>query len=176
MPDYKEEPPQPESVESLISTHPFLEGMSPPHLRLISDCAVRVHFRANDFVFREGAPANLFYLLRAGKVALESQTAGCTRKTIQILGPGDILGWSWLFQPCVWHFDAHVLEPTDAVFIYGTPLRQQCESDHDLGYELMKRLARVMVTRLQATRWQLLHTPAKVLEADKGRSAAALSS
>ncbi len=120
---------------------------------------MRVHFAENDFIFREGAPANRFYLLRTGKVALESQAANQTRALIQILGPGDILGWSWIFEPYYWHFDARALEATDAVFLYATPLREECESDHDLGYELMKRLAGVMVSRLQATRWKLLRIP-----------------
>jgi CRP-like cAMP-binding protein len=75
---------------------------------------------------------------------------------IQTVGPGDVLGWSWLFPPYFWHFNARVLQPTVAIFFYATPLREECESDHELGYELFKRMAEVMLTRLQATRRQLL--------------------
>ena len=67
-----------------------------------------------------------------------------------------MLGWSWLFPPYYWHFDARAVELTEAVFLHGAPLREECEADHDLGYELVKRMAEVMLKRLQATRRQLL--------------------
>jgi len=149
----------PQYLEKIISTHPFLAGMSPHQLRLIADCAMSVHFIANELIFREGDPANRFYLIQSGRVVLESQVLGKPKALVQTLGPGDILGWSWLFPPYFWHFDARALEPIDAVFIYGTPLREECESDHELGYELMKRLAAVMMKRLQAARWKLLGLP-----------------
>src|SRR5213592_3897674 len=47
-------------------------------------------------------------------------------------------------------------EPTTAIFFYGTRLREACEQDHDLGYELMKRMTQLVIQRLQATRKQLL--------------------
>jgi CRP-like cAMP-binding protein len=145
-----------ESLETLIGTHPFLEGMNPHQHRILASCAMRAHFDAGETVFRAGDPANRFYLILRGRVALESQGKGRSMVSIKTIGAGDVLGWSWLFPPYVWHFDATALEPTEAVFIYGTPLREECESDHELGYELMKRLAEVMLARLQATRWQLL--------------------
>ena len=77
---------------------------------------------------------------------------------VQVIGPGDVLGWSWLFPPYYWHFDARALVPTTAIFFYGTRLREQCEADHDLGYELMKRVTAVVIRRLQATREQSLST------------------
>jgi CRP-like cAMP-binding protein len=79
--------------------------------------------------------------------------------TIQILGAGDVWGWSWLFPPYYRQFGARAVEPTDAIFIYGTPLREECESDQELGYELMKRVSAVMLQRLQATRRQLVGIP-----------------
>ena len=79
---------------------------------------------------------------------------------IQTLGAGDVLGWSWLFPPYYWNFDARATEQTQAVFFYGTRLREKCEDDSQLGYEMMKRMSAVMLQRLQATRKQLLETTA----------------
>lgn len=114
------------------------------------------HFNAGEIVFREGDPANRFYLIESGKIALESvvQDKGMTQ--IEVVEAGQALGWSWLFPPYSWHFTARALEPTDAIFLYATPLREECEYDHELGYELVKRMAQVMLERLQATRRQLL--------------------
>lgn len=146
-----------EVLDTILAGHPFLEGLSPYQIRLISDCAMLIQFAPGELIFREGDPANRFYLIHTGKVALESPGAGGVRKVIQILGPGEVLGWSWLFPPYFWHLDARALEPVGSVFFYGTPLREECESDHDLGYELMKRMAQSVIARLQATRRQLLN-------------------
>jgi CRP-like cAMP-binding protein len=144
-----------ESFEDLIRKHPFLDGMSPHQYRLLADCAMPAEFRADEFIFREGEPANRFYLIESGKVALESRAdTGVIR--IQMIEAGDVLGWSWLFPPYFWHFDARAIEPTEAIFFYAAPLRDECEIDHEFGYELTSRMARVAVRRLQATRWKLL--------------------
>lgn len=113
------------------------------------------NFGAGEFIFREGDPANRFYLIHSGTVALESRTNDGPR-VVQTIGPGDVLGWSWLFPPYFWHFDARAVEPVEAVFFYATPLRAECEADHELGYELLSRMAQIVITRLQATRRQLL--------------------
>ena len=155
-PETKNESSDPEPVAKIIAKHPFLAGMSPHQLNLISDYAMPAHFTTNELIFREGDPANRFYLIESGSVAIESEVMARPKALIQTLGAGEVLGWSWLFPPYFWHFDARALEPVEAVFLYGTPLREECESDHELGYELMKRLAEVMVKRLQSTRWKLL--------------------
>ena len=148
-----------QSTESIVSTHPFLKGMNEHQLRILSDCAMQAHFNANEVIFGEGEPADRFYLIQNGTVALEAYVKDKGNTLIEKIGPGDVLGWSWLFPPYFWHFTARALEPTDALFIYARPLRQECESDHDLGYELMKRISEVIMRRLQATRKKALGLP-----------------
>jgi CRP-like cAMP-binding protein len=148
-----------ESIESLIRKHPFFKDLSPHQYRLLSDSAMRTQFRAGEVIFEPGDPANRFYLIQRGKVAVEAWLRERGTITIQTLFGGDVLGWSWLFPPYYWQFSARALEDTDAIFIYGTPLREECESDHELGYELMKRVSAVMLERLQATRRQLVGIP-----------------
>src|SRR5579872_1864620 len=123
----------PLSVDAAISGHPFLAGLGPHHLRLLSDCAMPARFTTAELIFKEGDPANRFYLIQKGKIALECYTKEKGQALIQIIGNGDVLGWSWLFPPYCWHFNARALEPTEAIFIYANPLREECESDHELG-------------------------------------------
>ena len=78
---------------------------------------------------------------KGGIVSLEAEAADRRTLPIQTLGPGEDLGWSWLFPPYLMHFAARALEPTRVILFYGTRLRQQCEEDHDFGYEIMKRVA-----------------------------------
>jgi len=142
-------------LEAQVAAHPFLCGMSEHHVRLLADCAMRSHFGAGDVIFREGEGANRFYLIERGKVALESSTLGESVR-IDEIHDGDLLGWSWLFPPYAWHFTARALEDTTAIFFYGTVLREYCEKDTALGFELFKRMSAVMLRRLQAARQKLL--------------------
>lgn len=143
-------------AEIAIAEHPFLKGFTSRNLQILADSAMHVEFETGQIIFQEGDLANRFYLIESGKVALETPEKDEEPKLIQTIGAGDVLGWSWLFPPYYWHFDARAAEPTKAIFFYGTRLREQCEQDHDLGYELMKRMSEVVIKRLQATRKMLL--------------------
>ncbi len=144
-----------ENFDADIAEQPFLLGLSEHHVRLLADCAVRVTFESEQVLFREGETANRFYLIERGEVVLESTTAGGQAIVIDTIGNGDLLGWSWLFAPYVWRFTARATKPTIAMFFYGTVLREYCETDHTLGYELLKRMSEVMTRRLQSARVKL---------------------
>ena len=117
---------------------------------------MQTQWTAGQLIFSEGDQANRFYLIQHGKVLLQIPGVNNIDVPIQSIGDGEVLGWSWLFPPFYWHFEARALEPTTALFLYGTRLREECEADHDLGYDLMKRVVQVVIQRLQATRHQLL--------------------
>jgi CRP/FNR family cyclic AMP-dependent transcriptional regulator len=144
------------SLAEAIASHPFVSGMKPEHLQLLADVAMLKHFDADQVLFHEGEPANRFYLLCQGKVALDFRGGDEITPVIQFLGEGDVLGWSWLFPPYYWHFGARAVEPTNAIFFYGTRLREQCDENPAFGYDLMKRVAGVVIKRLQIGRVQLL--------------------
>ena len=145
-----------ETLARLLAEHPFLQGLQPEHIELLTGCASNVRFDSGQFIFREGDEANHFYIIRHGKVALEIYAPGKGPITIETLEEGDILGWSWLFPPYHWHFDARAVELTRAIALDGKCLRTKCDEDPSLGYELVKRFSHVLVDRLQATRMKLL--------------------
>ena len=145
-----------EPLATRVALHPFLAGMNHTQLTLLTDCAVARHFHTNQKILGEGEFANGFYLIETGRVALKSEPGFGESIPIQILGAGDLLGWSWMFPPYVWHFTARTVEPTEAIFFYGTVLREYCETDHSLGYELFKRMSPIMLRRLQAAREKML--------------------
>jgi CRP/FNR family cyclic AMP-dependent transcriptional regulator len=139
-----------------VALHPFLAGMSRPHLTLLTDCAMAAHFKKGETILREGEFADRFYLIESGRVMLESDASFGEPLTVETIGPGDLLGWSWMFPPYAWHFTARALEPIEAIFFYGPILREYCEKDHSLGYELFKRMSAVMIRRLQTARKKML--------------------
>ena len=145
-----------ETLESLLAEHEFFRGLTPEDVALFTECASNVRFETGAYIFREGQPADQFFAVRHGRVALEVYVPGRGGVAIQTVGPGEVLGWSWLLPPYRWHFDARALEQTRALAFDATCIRDKCETDHRLGYELMKRLAHVFTQRLEASRLQLL--------------------
>ncbi len=143
-------------IAAALAQADFFKGMTSWQLDVLASCAMGSTFNAGEEIFCEGGPANRFYLILDGSVALESHEPEHPPVHIQMLGAGDVLGWSWLFSPYVWHFGARAVGPTHMIFFYGTRLRASCEEHPDLGFELVQRMAGVMMQRLQATRLQLL--------------------
>jgi len=145
-----------ESIERSLAQHPFLEGLERKYLQALAGIASPRNFKALQLVFDEGDDANEFYLIESGRMAIEMHLVGVDSLQIQTIGPGEVLGWSWLLPPYHWHFAARAVEPTTAIALDGRKLRARCEENHDLGYEIMKRFALVVVHRLEATRRLIL--------------------
>jgi len=146
-----------ETLERILIDHPFFAGMREEYMDLLVGCASNVRFDAGQFILREGEEANKFYLIRQGQVALEIYAPERGSINIQTLSAGEILGWSWLVPPYRWRFDARAVELTRALALDGKCLREKCERDHSLGYELLKRFSQVMVDHLTAARLQLIN-------------------
>ena len=144
------------TLEPYLESHPFLKGLKREYLELLVGCASNVRFDPGEYVFREGTEANNFFLIRQGNVSLELFVPGKGAITIRTVDEGDVLGWSWLIPPYLWHFDARALDITRAIALDGKCLRTKCEQDHDLAYELLQRFVKVIEESLQATRFQLL--------------------
>jgi CRP/FNR family cyclic AMP-dependent transcriptional regulator len=143
---------------AILAAQPFLKGLIAQQLDTLMSNAMAVEFPADKLIFREGQLANRFFLILEGEVAVESSAGeeNGNASLIQTVGAGGVLGWSWLFPPYYWHFDARAVKPTKAIFIYGTRVRELCENDHDLGYALMKRTAEIVIGRLQSARRELV--------------------
>jgi len=139
-----------------LAQHPFLKELELRHLKILVGCASNVRFNAGQILFSEGEEANQFYMIRQGKVAIEIIAPELGPITVQTVGEGDVLGWSWLIPPYRWRFGARAVELTRAIALDGKCLRQKSEEDHDLGYALLKRFSGIIVERLEAARLQLL--------------------
>ena len=145
-----------QTIEQLIAHVPVFDGLEPEQLELIAGCARNEHVETGTVLLREGEPADRFFLIRRGVVALEVHAPGRGALRIETLDDGDVVGWSWLFAPYRWQMDGRAITPASLVAFDGACLRGKCEADHELGYQLMRRFAANVIDRLQATRLQLL--------------------
>ncbi len=152
-----------ESQASRITRHPLLAGMDQKQLAVLIDSAMEVKFKKGEVIFREGEPADRLFLFESGKVARKSST-----------GMGDpMLGWLGIAPPHTWSCTAYAVQPTTAIFFYLDRLREYCEKDHSLGYELLKRFSLLMYQRGQAIRNEMLTSRSRMAERGYGGAKAA---
>ena len=144
-----------------LATHPFLHRMSHDHLAMLAGAASDVVFPARYRLFEDGGNASRCWLIQSGQVVLDLQVPGQGRVQIETIGLGELVGWSWLFPPYKWAFGAVAVQPVRAFEFDARKVRALCEADPVFGYELTRRVARVIAHRLQATRVRLITVSAR---------------
>jgi CRP/FNR family transcriptional regulator, cyclic AMP receptor protein len=145
-----------QTIEELVRAAPVFAGLQEGQLALIAGCARNARLAAGELLFGQGEPADRFFLIRHGRVALEVYAPGRPPIIVETLEDGEVVGWSWLFAPYRWQLDARAQLDCGLIEFDGACLRGKCDADHELGYQLMSRFAANVVDRLQATRVQLL--------------------
>ncbi len=153
-----------EEIKDILGGNPFFEGMDPGQVEFVAGCGKLVHFEAGEFLLKEGDEANKFFIVRHGDVAIESYVPTSGPLTTMTIREKGIVGYSWLYPPYRNGFDARAMNSVSAIEMDGECLRKKGENDHELGYELMKRFAHVVLDRLQATRRQMLDVYATQME------------
>ncbi|WKU05301.1 cyclic nucleotide-binding domain-containing protein [Micromonospora sp. HUAS LYJ1] len=140
----------------MLTEHPFLAGLPPQWLPRLTGYARPVVWHPGHRLFRAGQPAERFWLVRGGEVALDFPVPARGDVGIESIGPGGVLGWSWLFPPYRWQFGAVAVRRTPTVEFTAEGVRRLMESDDALGRQLTTRFMSVVVDRLQASRGRLL--------------------
>ncbi len=144
------------TVRDYLYSLNFFEGMDEHHIELISGCGKLALFKQGDFLLKEGDKAETFFFIREGEASIESYIPTQGSKAMMTVGAGDIVGYSWLFEPYRVSFDVRALSDVRAIQMDGKCLRGKSERDHELGYHLMKRITQIVLKRLQASRRQVV--------------------
>ncbi len=145
-------------IQANLARHPFLKDLKASHVELLAECAEEAHFSKGSYMFRQGEKADRLCLVQDGKVGIRLEMPSHDPLTIMTLGPGGVVGWSWLVPAQKWLFDVWVMADTLGITLNGECLFAKCRADYELGYELMWRCSQIMADRLTATRLQLLNT------------------
>jgi len=145
-----------EVTRSALAAHPFLRGMTPGHLDVLAEAGTDVTFPAGHRIFEDGGFAGKFWLIQSGHAALDMNVPGEGRVIIDNVGMGELLGLSWLFPPHQWEFGAVCAGPLEAFEFDAAAIQARCAANPLFGYELTRRLLRVLARRLQSTRTRLI--------------------
>lgn len=141
-----------DTIAKYLTQHPSFDGLDPAQVSLIASHAQVTQFAPGQSLFSRDGEARQFFIVQDGTVTVGVPSIEGEALEIQTVGPGSMLGWSWLIPPYRWSFDARAVAPTSVIAVDGEKLREACEADLKLGYELMKRFAFLMAKRLNAAR------------------------
>jgi CRP-like cAMP-binding protein len=145
------------AISDALAAHPFLHGLRPEQRSRLAALTRPLTASAGEWLLRESEPAGPFFLIHRGRVAIGAAPAPEQElQPIQTIGPGEVVGWSWLVPPYRSKFSARALEPVTGLVLDGTRLRELREQDHELGFQILERLVAVIAGRLAGTRLQVL--------------------
>lgn len=144
-----------EDLERILRQHPFLQDLTPEHVKTLVDCAQNVRFSPGDFLRREGDREAALHLIRRGTVALETHAPSGESMCIETLLPGDVIGISWM-TPAKSHFDCRARDAVLAFVLDGDCLLGKMGKDPALGYAITSRLLESTYARLSRLRLQHL--------------------
>lgn len=154
-----------------ISAHPFFAALTDAQRAALAEDAITETFTAGQRLFDEGGIADRFWLIEQGSIALDMRIPGRGDQIVETLGPGTVLGWSWLHPPYRWHFGAMARIATTTIAFDAASVRRRCDADPAFGYAMLRSFTPVITERLQATRLRLLDlyaAPSQVGHVDIG--------
>jgi CRP/FNR family transcriptional regulator, cyclic AMP receptor protein len=144
------------TVAESVAAHPLFAGLSAEEAAKVAACARNEVYGPGRLLLAEGDDADTLYLIDTGTVSIEIHAPHRGPIPVETVGPGGTVGWSWLFPPFRWQFDARAVDTVGVVAIDGSCLRAMADADDAFGHQLVVRVAAVLLERLQATRIRLL--------------------
>lgn len=144
-----------DNLQHVLREQPFCAGLSDEQFALLVGCTRNLHFRAGEFLMREGESEDSLYLIRRGQVALEVRNSGGEPICLETVGPGDVLGVSRI-TPHAAHLDCRAQDNVVALAIDNACLTRKMEEDPRLGYAIAMRLLDRTYQRLARHRLQAL--------------------
>ncbi len=144
-------------LDSILVTHPFFARLPEDVIEALAGCAKNERYSEGELICQEGQPADRFFLLRHGQVAIEIRTPGPEPLIVQTLGEGEVFGWAAFVPPYRWLFDIQARQLTRLVSLEGKCLRNKFDTDEHLGYALYRQIVPAMAKQLDAARLQMLN-------------------
>ncbi len=101
-----------------------------------------------EYVFKENEPADNFYMIKRGRVVLEHSVVHKVAVTVGAVLPGDSFGWSSIINDENYTINAVCTEPSEIYSVNGQEIISILDSDHTMGYQMMKKIMDVIRRRL----------------------------
>ncbi len=140
------------AILDAFASHAFLQRLDDRCLMDLASGARPFAAAAGTAIARKGQPATAFYLVQSGTVSVGPEDEDGELRPLLTIGPGGVIGWSWLVPPHRWQFSCKADGPVAGLMFDAAWLRDRCEQNHELGYHLLKELMACVTQQLNAIR------------------------
>lgn len=144
------------NLEPLRPRNQLLSRLDDAELDFFESVSDEVRVDAGSILLEEEAPADVFYIVLEGKVALEMTSPGRDPMVMQTLGRGDMVGVSWPFPPHRWNWQARAMVDTRLIAFDAAAIRARCDQDPGLAVDVLTVVGQEVTQRLNRARIQLL--------------------
>lgn len=141
---------------SLTPSPGMMRALSAEHRQRLMCFAREVSIPQGSRLFDEGGRPDRFWIIRSGRIELDMRVPGRRAAVIEDLGHDELVGWSWLFAPHVWHLGAEATTPVRAYEFDAMAVRSMCQDDAALGNDVARWAGEVLAHRLRSARTRLL--------------------
>jgi CRP/FNR family cyclic AMP-dependent transcriptional regulator len=142
-------------IKSQLKKNLNFKDLKDEDLKLLSENAQYIEFDPEAFIFSAREKANNFYLIISGRVAIQIFSHEKGEIVLEEMGPGELLGWSWLKEPYTWYFDAYSLKKTGLIAFNAEFIRTSMKKNPAFGFKIQEVFMYVIIERLKATRLRL---------------------
>lgn len=143
-----------EDLKSII----MLSDLNDPMLEKMLKTTKKTKYSSGEYIFKEGDYSEYIYAVLNGKVGLELQKNTNTLVMISTITRGYSFGFSALVDTEQKKYISHAKALTDVNLLKWSveDLRKLFHKDYEMGYLLMKRIAKIAKKRLQVRNAQFL--------------------
>lgn len=142
----------------MLRRYPYFAKVSEESLKEIAMMAEERSYPAGQQLFYQGDPADYLNIITEGEVQIQYELGNGEKRTVDTLVAGDILVWSAMIEPFRTTAIGTTSKPTKVIAIKAQPLRELCDRDPMVGYQLTREIAKLLAHRLEGARIQLAAT------------------
>lgn len=145
----------------LLRRYPFFGELDASQLKAIAMISEEVSYVKDAVLLEEGQSANAIYLLMDGEVDLyyrsEKEKEHGVRKELLagVIDSGDVFAISGLIEPFIYTATVRAARNSHVIKIDAAELRALMGKKCEMGYILMRQIAKAAMERLKYTRVQL---------------------
>ena len=125
----------------------LLSYLTDPVLDEIIPIIDLLQFANQEIIFKQGDPADRFYMLKRGKVLLEQRISEKVTAIIGSIKPGFSFGWGAMIEDGSYSAKAVCAEPCEIYSFKSEKIKKLFEDNPDMGYRVYQRLLVIIKKR-----------------------------
>jgi CRP/FNR family cyclic AMP-dependent transcriptional regulator len=146
-------------TEAIRAIH-FFRGLTDPEMERIAALCKEQSLEARESYLEEYKSDNTVHLILEGKIAAIVHIPNVTQVkneiVVDVLREGDVYGWPFLLKSSPIS-NLRVLEPAKLLNINAQELLDICETDHHIGFIVMRNLSNLITIKLKRQRMSMLN-------------------